>query len=92
MTVSSATSPASSRVWFNQPYLAQSSARPAGVLGKVVKGPQPLTMQNPEFEIVEDDEEASLTWWIVPSTASPRAHPAADAHALPGRGAPRRQA
>ncbi len=53
-----------SGLWFNQPYLAQVFKRGQRVFlyGKVVqgRGRGPLTMQNPEFEIVEDDEEASL--------------------------------
>jgi ATP-dependent DNA helicase RecG len=53
-----------SGVWFRQPYLAQVFKRGQRVFlyGKVVppRGRGPLAMQNPEFEIVEDDEEASL--------------------------------
>jgi ATP-dependent DNA helicase RecG len=53
-----------SGLWFNQPYLAQLFKRGQRVFlyGKVVagRGRGPLQMQNAEFEIVEDDEEASL--------------------------------
>src|SRR5262245_10276343 len=53
-----------SGLWFNQPYLAQVFKRGQRVFlyGKVVqgRGRGPLQMQNAEFEIVEDDEEASL--------------------------------
>jgi ATP-dependent DNA helicase RecG len=53
-----------SGLWFNAPYLAQVFKRGQRVFlyGKVVqgRGRGPLQMQNPEFEIVEDDEEASL--------------------------------
>ena len=51
-------------LWFNQPYLAQVFKRGQRVFlyGKVVagRGRGPLQMQNPEFEIVEDDDDASL--------------------------------
>jgi ATP-dependent DNA helicase RecG len=50
-------------LWFNQPYLAQVFKRGQRVVlyGKVIARPRaPLAMQNPEFEIVEDDEDASL--------------------------------
>jgi ATP-dependent DNA helicase RecG len=50
--------------WFNQPYLAQVFKRGQRVFlyGKVVpgQGRSTLAMQNPEFEIVEEDEDASL--------------------------------
>jgi ATP-dependent DNA helicase RecG len=53
-----------SGLWFNQPYLLQVFKRGQRVVlyGKVVpaRGKGPLTMQNPEFEVVEEDEEASL--------------------------------
>jgi ATP-dependent DNA helicase RecG len=53
-----------SGLWFNQPYLAQVFKRGQRVFlfGKVVpaRGKGPLAMQNPEFEIVEEDEDASL--------------------------------
>ncbi len=53
-----------SAIWFNQPYLAQVFKRGQRVFlfGKVVVGRNRglLQMQNPEFEIVEEDEEASL--------------------------------
>src|SRR5262249_55972339 len=53
-----------SGLWFNQPYLATVFKRGQRVVlyGKVVqgRGRGPLQMQNPEFEIVEEDEEASL--------------------------------
>ncbi len=52
-----------SGLWFNQPYLAQVFKRGRRVVlyGKVVQRPRgPLVMQNPEFEIVEEDEDASL--------------------------------
>ncbi len=50
-------------LWFNQPYLAQVFKRGQRVYlyGKVVRQPKgPLAMQNPEFEIMEEDEDASL--------------------------------
>ncbi len=50
-------------VWFNTPYLAQVFKRGQRIVlyGKVTRrGPGPLVMQQPEFEIIEDDEDASL--------------------------------
>jgi ATP-dependent DNA helicase RecG len=52
-----------SGLWFNQPYLAKLFKRGQRVVlyGKVIQRARgPLAMQNPEFEIVEDDEDASL--------------------------------
>ncbi|HEV8310805.1 MAG TPA: ATP-dependent DNA helicase RecG [Methylomirabilota bacterium] len=52
-----------SGLWFNAPYLAQVFRRGQRVVlyGKVVLGRnRKAAMQNPEFEIMEDEEDASL--------------------------------